>query len=88
MGAIELFLTLIGAAATALLLGLFAHDAINSHAPTGRGTIFIFAADFYPVEGGTRRRANSPRTHRGVTVFIFCSKFLSYRGRDSLAGQG
>ena len=28
-GPIELFLTLIGAAATALLLGLFAHDAIG-----------------------------------------------------------
>ena len=26
------------------------------HAPTRRGTIFIFAANFYPIEGGTRRR--------------------------------
>ena len=29
MGAIELFLTLIGAAATAVSLGLFAHDAMG-----------------------------------------------------------
>ena len=26
------------------------------HAPTGRGTIFICAANFYPIEGGTCRR--------------------------------
>ena len=24
------------------------------HAPTGRGTIFIFAANFHPIEGGAR----------------------------------
>jgi hypothetical protein len=27
---------------------------IFGHAPTGRGTIFIFAANFHPIEGGAR----------------------------------
>ena len=29
---------------------------VFGHAPTGRGTISLFAANFYPIEGGARQR--------------------------------
>jgi hypothetical protein len=55
-GSIELFLTLIAAAATALLVGLFAHDAMGMPIDTIRidalGAGLIFAA----VAGGSLLR--------------------------------
>ena len=48
MGAIELFLTLIGAAATAVF-----RPQISATHPPGGGPFSFFAANFYPIEGGS-----------------------------------
>ena len=44
------------------------------HAPTGRGTIFIFAANFYPIEGGARRD--------------HCSRLALFTGLDFAPAEG